>query len=145
MVHSIKDRLKQIAKDKGLSIRSFEEECGLGRGNISNMSPNGAIGSDKLTKIIDTFPDVDLYWLVTGDPEGLRGWGRLLRKQGFLDGDSSDDECADDRTPQNKLLLDKLLEQAEEIGRLKARIEELERRREDNAGRAQNSDIAGVG
>ena len=43
------------------------------------------------------------------------------------------------------MFLDRIAEQAEEIGRLKARIEELERRREDNAGRAQNSDIAGVG
>ena len=36
-------------------------------------------------------------------------------------------------------------EQAEEIGRLKARIEELERHRGDNAGHAQSSDIANVG
>ena len=36
-------------------------------------------------------------------------------------------------------------EQAEEIGRLKARIEELERHRGDNAGHALSSDIANVG
>lgn len=35
--------------------------------------------------------------------------------------------------------------QAEEIGRLKARIEELERRRGDNAGHARSSGIADVG
>lgn len=42
-------------------------------------------------------------------------------------------------------LLNTIKEQAEEIGRLKARIEELERRRGDNAGHAQSSDIANVG
>lgn len=42
-------------------------------------------------------------------------------------------------------LIEKIAEQAEEIGRLKARIEELERHRGDNAGRAQSSDIANVG
>ena len=36
-------------------------------------------------------------------------------------------------------------EQAEEIGRLKARIEELERRRGDSASDAQTSSIASVG
>ena len=36
-------------------------------------------------------------------------------------------------------------EQAEEIGRLKARIEELERSRGDNAGHARSSGIADVG
>ena len=45
----------------------------------------------------------------------------------------------------NSELISIVREQAEEIGRLKARIEELERRRGDNAGHAQSSDIANVG
>ncbi len=65
-MENLKDRLVSIAKQKKLSIRAFEEHCGLGRGNISNMSADGALGSDKLTKIIDTFPEVDLHWLLTG-------------------------------------------------------------------------------
>ena len=48
-METIKDRLISIAKFQDLSIRAFEEKCGLGRGNISNMGPNSAIGSDKLT------------------------------------------------------------------------------------------------
>ncbi|MDE6721737.1 MAG: helix-turn-helix domain-containing protein [Bacteroidaceae bacterium] len=39
----------------------------------------------------------------------------------------------------------KIIEQAEEIGRLKAQIEELERRRGDSASDAQTSSIASVG
>ena len=69
MAETIKDRLKQLAHNKGLSIRSFEEKCGLGRGNISNMSQDGSIGSDKLSKIFDTFPDTNLYWLLSGEGE----------------------------------------------------------------------------
>ena len=72
MTETIKDRLKILAQNKGLSIRSFEEKCGLGRGNVSNMSQYGSIGSDKLSKIFDTFPDADLYWLLTGEGEMLR-------------------------------------------------------------------------
>lgn len=131
MAETIKDRLKQLAQLKGLSIRAFEEACGLGRGNISNMSQDGNIGSDKLSKIIDTFPGVDIYWLLTGkdDPTGF------LSYTGFDDMPSSHD-------PQ---LLNKLLKQAEEIGRLKARIEELERSRGDNASDAQSSRHVNVG
>ena len=73
MAETIKDRLKQLAQNKGLSIRSFEETCGLGRGNVSNMSQDGSIGSDKLSKIFDAFPDTDLYWLLTGNGEMIKG------------------------------------------------------------------------
>lgn len=72
MMDTIKNRLKRLAQTKGLSMRSFEEACGLGRGNISNMSQEGGIGSDKLTKIIDAFPMVDLYWLLTGEGDMLK-------------------------------------------------------------------------
>ena len=66
MTETIKDRLKSLANAKGLSIRSFEDACGLKRGNISNMNQDGSLGTDKLSKIIDTFTDVNLYWLLTG-------------------------------------------------------------------------------
>ncbi|MFC2713816.1 MAG: XRE family transcriptional regulator [Segatella salivae] len=72
MMDTIKNRLKQLAQTEGLSMRAFEETCGLGRGNISNMSQEGGIGSDKLTKIIDAFPMVDLYWLLTGEGDMLK-------------------------------------------------------------------------
>lgn len=72
---TIKARLKEFATFSDLSIRSFEEKCGLNRGNISNMNEDGSIGSDKLSKIFDTFPSLNPKWLITGkgpmttDPE----------------------------------------------------------------------------
>lgn len=62
----IKDRLKEIASYYGLSIRALEEKCGLGRGNISNMKDDGALGSDKLSKIFDALPAISPMWLVSG-------------------------------------------------------------------------------
>ncbi len=62
----IKTRLSQIAESKGLSIRAFEEFCNLKRGNISNILPGGAIGSDKLAKIFDAIPDINPTWLICG-------------------------------------------------------------------------------
>lgn len=58
-------------------------------------------------------------------------------------GATTSDDNRETATPT--YFVDKIASQAEEIGRLKARIEELERRRGDNAGHAQSSDIANVG
>lgn len=125
-METIKDRLIQIAKAEALSIRAFEERCGLGRGNISNMGPDSAIGSDKVTKILDTFPTINLHWLLTG----------------------SASETASPAKPEggtNTVLLEKVVKQAEEIGRLKERIAQLEQRLEKTAGDASTGDIANVG
>lgn len=60
----LKDRLLRIASHYGLSVREFERQSGLNRGNISNMT--GALGTDKAAKIIAAFPEVNLYWLISG-------------------------------------------------------------------------------
>ena len=123
---TIKERLISIAEFEGLSIRAFEERCGLGRGNISNMGPNSAIGSDKLTKILATFPDIDLNWILTGI------------EQKPIDG-------TDVWEGTNSLLLDKVIKQAEEIGCLKERIKQLEQRLEKTAGDANIEHTANAG
>jgi len=61
-----------VAEHLGLSMRAFEEACGLNRGNISNMLPNGNIGSDKLSKIFDTYPHINPIWLITGKGDMLQ-------------------------------------------------------------------------
>lgn len=71
-MNTIKFRLKDLAAHYGLSIRTFEEKCGLNRGNISNMSDNGSIGSDKLSKILDTYAEINPIWLITGNGNMLR-------------------------------------------------------------------------
>ena len=71
-MEGIRDRLFRIAEYKGLSMRKFEEICNLNRGNISNMTENGTIGSDKLSKIIDAISDVNIEWLLSGRGEMLK-------------------------------------------------------------------------
>ena len=46
----LKNRIKAVCVIFKLSVREFERECQLNRGNISNMT--GALGSDKISKII---------------------------------------------------------------------------------------------
>lgn len=123
---SIKERLISIAEGEGLSVRAFEERCGLGRGNISNMGPNSAIGSDKLTKILDTFPNIDLNWILTGV------------EQKTIEGTEATDGT-------NSMLLEKVITQAEEIGSLKERIRQLEQRLGKTADDASIGATANVG
>lgn len=123
---SIKERLISIAENEGLSVRAFEERCGLGRGNISNMGPNSAIGSDKLTKILDTFPNIDLNWILTGV------------EQKPIEGTDATDGT-------NSMLLEKVITQAEEIGSLKERIRQLEQRLGKTADDANIGGTANVG
>lgn len=123
---TIKERLYSIAEFEGLSVRAFEERCGLGRGNISNMAPGGAIGSDKLTKIIDAFPDIDLNWILTG-----------IEQKNVMSTDIWEGT--------NEKLLEKVIKQAEEIGQLKEQIRQLELRLGKDAANVNTAITANVG
>jgi hypothetical protein len=68
----MKEKLYKLADYLNVSIRSFESRSGLQRGNISNMAPDGAIGSDKLSKICAAFPLINLEWLLTGEGDMLK-------------------------------------------------------------------------
>ena len=68
----MKKRLYQLAEYLKISVRNLEVSSGLQRGNISNISENGTIGSDKLSKIYAAFPQVNLEWLITGEGEMLK-------------------------------------------------------------------------
>ena len=123
---TIKERLYSIAEFEGLSVRAFEERCGLGRGNISNMAPGGAIGSDKPTKILDTFPDIDVNWILTG-----------IEQKNVMSTDIWEET--------NEKLLEKVIKQAEEIGQLKERIRQLEQRLGKDAASVSTAITANVG
>ncbi len=66
-------RLKQFIEYKGFSIRKFEQYCGLNLSLIKSAERNnGSIGSDKLIKIIENFPDLDANWLLSGKGSMIR-------------------------------------------------------------------------
>lgn len=58
------DRLKLFIKSKGLGQTKFEERVGFSRGYISKVKTS--IGADKLSNIVEVFPDLNLDWLITG-------------------------------------------------------------------------------
>lgn len=132
----ILDNISVLAEKEGITIGALERKIGASKGVLSRAIANGTdIQAKWITAIVENYPLISAQWLLTGE-------GEMLRNEG-------DEKALCHQNSQESPIIGHLLntikEQAEEIGRLKARIEELERRRGDNAGHAQSSDIANVG
>lgn len=62
---SVKERLKQAISHHKLSVVDFEKKIGVANGYVNSISKS--VGIDKLNKIIELFPNINLYWLITGE------------------------------------------------------------------------------
>jgi len=63
----IVDRIKLFIEYKSISLRRFDESIGMSKGYMSRqIKTNASIGSDVLVKIIDTYPELNLIWLLKG-------------------------------------------------------------------------------
>jgi NADH dehydrogenase/NADH:ubiquinone oxidoreductase subunit G len=110
----MRKRLLEIADFLKVSVRSLEVACGLQRGNISNMSEDSAIGSDKLAKIIDSFPYFNAEWILTGNGPMIKdNVDKNTLKPGV------EFKYIDKNTDADTNLIDKIAQQAEQIGILK--------------------------
>lgn len=76
------NRIKQFIDYKGLNIRSFEIEVGFSNGAFASQLKNGkTIGVDKLENILNTFPELNANWLLTGKGRMLLGRQTDLLKE----------------------------------------------------------------
>ena len=64
---NIKERVLQIAKDKGLSYEFFFSDLGLSYSNFKGKQRNTSLQSDSIDRTISKYDDVDLHWLITGE------------------------------------------------------------------------------
>ena len=64
---SIKERVYAFIEFKGISVKKFEELCGLSNGYISSMRKG--FGEDKLNNVLTMFPDLSRDWLIYGEGE----------------------------------------------------------------------------
>ncbi|PTX63752.1 hypothetical protein C8N46_101357 [Kordia periserrulae] len=54
-------------------MRMFDKSISVGNGYTSKQSKaNASVGSDVLERIIDTYPDLNPLWLLTGEGEMIR-------------------------------------------------------------------------
>ena len=70
---NIVSRIKEFVDYKGLSVRKFEEKVGFSNGAFaSQYKNNGSIGSDKIENILQSYPEINVIWLLTGEGEMLK-------------------------------------------------------------------------
>lgn len=65
-----KERTLRFIAFKGLSIKKFEELCGLSNGYLNSMK--SGFGNNKLTQVLSAFPELNRDWLVYGEGEMIK-------------------------------------------------------------------------
>lgn len=155
MADTIHERIKLLV-DKLADGKNtiFAANLGVSEANIRSYIRGVVPKADILSKIVSYY-DINADWLLTGR-------GSIIKTKGTSDNEEplyetfpeikGTKENPDKRKKEEEnksdlinKLLDRISEQAEEIGRLKAQIDELERRREDDASDAASSKSALVG
>lgn len=135
---TIKENILSYLDATGKVKAEFYKAIGASPSNFKGAGKNSALSSDKIAEILTLYPDLSPDWL-------LNGIGDMLRTPG------TGSTPAAPQTLEDKLLTmltskdDTIREQAEEIGRLRERIAQLEQRLEKTAGAASTGDTANVG
>ena len=134
----ILSRLKLLADSEGISIGTIERTIGASRGVISKAIAKGTdIQAKWLELICEKYPSYSPTWLLTG-----QGSMYISETSDLSDVASSkiiaqtamEPAVGYSQTTSDPIVdrfMSKLMLQAEEIGRLKARVEQLERELED--------------
>ena len=79
MKEDVKTRALAFIKYKGLTMKSFENQCGLSSGYITSMRKS--FGSAKLNNVLNAFPELNRDWLLYGEGEMLNSSTKELIKQ----------------------------------------------------------------
>ena len=132
--------VERVANDNNsLAAKNLSVSEGTIRSYRNGTTPK----ADVLEKIVITY-EVNAMWLLTGVGEMSAPNASPLHELG-LTPESSLVEFFKQFDPMLQQRDAKLLQQAEEIGRLKQRIAELEQRLEKTAGDVSTGNIASVG
>ncbi len=132
-IMTIKEKILAFLDAEGIKRIDFFDSVGIVPSNFKGTAKQSELGGDKIAKILSLYPRLSAEWL-------MRGSGSMII-EGIL---SPNDEVkistrrTGDGQDNNPLLIDKLMtliaerdatirSQAESIGRLKERIESLER------------------
>ena len=155
MTDTIHERIKLLV-DKLADGKNtiFAANLGVSEANIRSYIRGVVPKADILSKIVGYY-DINADWLLTGR-------GSILKTKGTSDNEEPLYETLPEvkgtkknpdkrkKEEENKSdlinkLLDRISEQAEEIGRLKAQIDKLEQSKRDDASAARTSASARVG
>ncbi len=111
------ERIKYYIEYKRISLRKFSENTGISHSLINKIN---AIGSDKLEKILSIYSELSAEWL-------LRGEGPMLKESSEINQETKQIEEIE---KTSALLLKRVEELAIENDKFKAKIAEIELKKE---------------
>lgn len=80
----ITERLKQFIDSISISISAFEKSIGMSNASFRKIyNNNGAIGSDKLERVLNTYPQLNPSWLLTGEGSMILGEEAAVQQNKF--------------------------------------------------------------
>ena len=85
------DRIKEFAKNKGISIRKLSEIIGFNYTTLNGYSTGSrkTIDASLLEKIASSFEDINCNWLLTGRGSMLKGIEQGTFNEQRINGDSN--------------------------------------------------------
>lgn len=130
------ERIEQFIRNQGLSVRAFEKTINASDGMIRRaINNNTDIQSKWIALIAEKYPHMNIDWLITGR-------GPMLRESSLKEVPVQVSQQPNTEIIQ--LLLSKIEQQAQEIGKLKERLAVFE----DGEGHikgVEDADVAAVG
>ncbi len=121
-------RIQEIAVNESITVSALERKIGASKGVLSRAIANNTdIQAKWIQIIVENYPQYSAEWLITGK-------GEMLKKTDIIvdNGDNS---------PLITELLNRITEQAAEIGRLNERIEQLQRKERSRRRDADDAPI----
>lgn len=147
----IKQRILLFLSDRGVTPYEFYKNTGVTRGILTQ---NNGISEDNISRFLAYFPEVNIEWLMTGKGEMLKTkhTPEALIPENEPIPSNKDNKNEVTKQDFSVSIIERLLatiqEQAEEIGRLRERVEQLEcikETKERPVSGAQSSGLADVG
>ncbi|WP_302536094.1 transcriptional regulator [Phocaeicola coprophilus] len=143
--------MKAYCETIHMTVSAFEKSIGVANGYVNSISKS--IGIDKVSLILEKYPNINIEWLLTGK-------GDMLKTKHTLESCMPDNESISNKEAAKQnfstSFIDKLFaiindkentirEQAEEIGRLKEQIRQMNLEKGKHVSDASISGTANVG
>lgn len=141
---TILTRIQEISINEGITIAALERVIGASKGVLSRAINNGTdIQSKWIQILVENYPKYSADWLLTGKGNMLRDENKRLNSAPTISTTQTDAT-----TPLLSLIKEKdevIRLQAEEIGRLREKIEQMSRGRGHTASDANTPRVANAG
>lgn len=136
----IKQRILLFLAKKGVTQYEFYKNTGVTRGVLGQ---NNGISEDNISRFLAYYPEINIEWLMTGRGEMLTNEPTTTTKQSTI---TDEHVTTQGVTPELITgLINRIAEQAAEIGRLNERIAQLQREKGKSVSDAKISGTANVG